>query len=334
MEWIHDLVLRDDTPEDWLHRRERIRARIAGVLGPTPDEKVPLDVEVLEEETCDGYVRRKITYATESWDRVPAYLLIPEDADTPRPAVLCFHGTGAPGKAFVMGMTERQNRAYAPELAQRGYVTLAPDVIAMGERVLPGAEALDVAPFYERFPGRTVEAKNLWDHRCAVDLLASLPEVDAGRIGAMGHSLGGRSTHYLAAFDERVASAVISCGIIPMGTYTDLFRQRNKWDPFPTRRTYIQEHGRLPFEKHEITALVAPRPLMLISPANDGPCPRTDQISIMAHRVFEVYRLLGKDANLARYVHGDGHDTTPFVRKIMYGWLDLHLKADASSGKE
>ena len=326
MDWIHDLVLPDDTPDTWRRRRGAIRERIAGLLGPLPSEKVPLDVETLEEEACEGYVRRKIEYSTESWERARAYLLIPTGTSGPAPAVLCFHGTGAPGKATVMGMTERANRAYAPELAQRGYVALAPDVITMGERVLPGAEPLDTAPFYERFPDRTVEGKNLWDHMCAVDLLESLPEVDGSRIGAMGHSLGGRSTHYLAAFDERIACAAISCGIIPYTGHYRLFWHRSKWDPLRAVREHIQKHSRLPFEKHEITSLIAPRPMMLLSPANDGPCLRTDQLSTMAHRVFEVYRLLGQDSHFARLVHGDGHDTTPYVRGIIYGWLDLHLK--------
>ena len=106
-----------------------------------------------------------------------------------------------------------------------------------------------------------------------------------------------------------------------------MFRRRSKWDPLPSVREYVEKHSRLPFEKHELTSLIAPRPLLLVSPANDGPCLRTDQVSTMAHRVFEVYRLLGKDSNWSRLVHGDGHDTTPYVRNIMYGWLDLHMKS-------
>lgn len=327
MQGIFDLVLPDDTPETWANRRQQIEERVANILGPLPSERVPLDIKTIEEETRDGYVQRKIEYSTEQGDRVPAYLLVPTDADGPLPAMLCFHGTGAPGKATVMGMTDRANRQYAPELARRGYVTLAPDVITMGERALPGADALDTTPFYEQHPDRTVEGKNLWDHMRSVDLLAAMPEVDANRIGAMGHSLGGRSTHYLAAFDGRIACAVVSCGIIPYTGHYRMFWRRSKYDPLPTVREFVQKHSRLPFEKHEITSLIAPRPAMLVSPANDGPCLRTDQISAMAHKVFEVYRLLGQPSSFSRFLHGDGHDTTPYVRGVMYGWLDLHLKS-------
>ncbi len=326
MEWIHDLVLRDDTPETWTRRREQMKARIASILGPFPEQTVPLATEVIEEQRCEGYTQRKIEFSTEAWDRARAYLLIPDAGARPLPAVLCFHGTTGAGKSLVMGMTDRANRAYAPELAREGYVTLAPDDIGMGEHLLPGAGQKDTRPFYERFPDRTIEGKRLWDHMRALDLLSGLPEVDAGRIGAFGHSMGGRSTHYLAAFDERVACAVISCGLTPFTGNFRLFRTHPAHDPLPTVRQYILEHGRLPFEKHELTGLIAPRPLMLVSPANDGPNPRTDLVSVMAHRVFEVYRLLGKDRNFARLVHGDGHDTTPYVRRIIYGWFDLHLK--------
>jgi cephalosporin-C deacetylase-like acetyl esterase len=42
------------------------------------------------------------------------------------------------------------------------------------------------------------------------NVLGSIPEVDARRIGAAGHSLGAKETLYLAAFDERIQAAVAS----------------------------------------------------------------------------------------------------------------------------
>ena len=331
MEWIHDLVLRDDTPETWATRREEIRGRIAAVLGDLPDEKVPLEVEIIEEEQKEGYLQRKIEYSVEPDDRVRAYLLVPDDLEGAAPAVMCLHGTSDPGKLSMLGLGHSKDWAYATELAQRGYVTMAPDCIPQGERQTPGPVWHDTSEWYATHPGRTIEGKHLWDHMRAVDLAAGLPEVDSERIASMGLSMGGRSTHYLAAFDERVAAAVIVCGIIPHTGNFRLFWARTKGNPLPTVREHVmQQSGRpgerqLPFEKHELTALIAPRPVFLISPFNDGPCVRTDQISIMAHRIFEVYRLLGADANLMRFVHGDGHTTTPYVREMIYRWLDMQL---------
>ncbi len=334
MEWIHDLVLRDDTPETWARRSGEIRGRIAALLGDMPEERVPAEMEVLEEEQRDGYVQRKIEYFVEADDRVRAFLLTPDDIREPGPAVMCLHGTSNPGKLAMLGLGRSEDMAYAVELAQRGYVTIAPDCMPQGERQTPGPDWHDASEWYAKHPGRTIEGKHLWDHMRAVDLVGEMPEVDERRIASMGLSMGGRSTHYLAAFDERIAAAVIVCGIIPLTGDFRMFweKPKMKMNPLPGVREYVMEKSRrigerqLPFEKHELTALIAPRPVFLISPFNDGPCVRTDQISTMAHRVFEVYRLLGADANLMRFVHGDGHATTPYVREMIYGWLDMHLQ--------
>jgi len=326
MEWIYDLVGPDDTAEQWQARRECIRDRILGVLGPMPECCPELDTHIHEERDHDAYVQCRISFATERDDRVTAWLLLPKERTDPGSAVVCLHETASEGKERVMGtLPGKADLAYAPELAQRGYVTLAPDIVSTGERVFPGKKPLDTAPFYERHPERTVEGKNLWDHMRCIDLLQSLPEVDGTCIGAIGHSLGGRSTHYLSAFDDRVACAVVSCGICPHSTYYRLFRQRSAYDPLPTRRTFIEQHNRMPFEKHELMSLVAPQPLLVVTPAND-PERRHDEISEMAHKVAEVYQVLGRPEAFARFMHGYGHNTPPFVRDVMYRWLDENLR--------
>lgn len=333
MEWIHDLVAPGDTVETWARRRDGIKQRIADILGAMPEEKVPFDVEVIEEEEQDNYIVRKIEYSTEPDERVPAYLVIPNEMEKPVPAILCLHGTSSPGKLVVMGRAEgRPNMAYAVELAERGYVTLAPDIMAIGERIFPGREHLDVAPFLEKFPDRTVMGKNLWDHMRAVDLLQGMSEVDGARIGAVGHSLGGRNTHYLAAFDERIACAIVSAGVIPLSGHYRMFWRRNKYQSFGRVQKYVQEHDRLPFEKHEVTSLIAPRPFMVVGAAYDIWIRRTDLLSQMAHRVFDVYKLYGAERNFARLLHGDGHETLPHVRRFMYDWFGLHLRPESSVG--
>ena len=54
--------------------------------------------------------------------------------------------------------------------------------------------------------------KGIWNNMRAVDVLSGLPEVDPGRIGAIGHSLGGHNAIFIALFDERIRAVVSSCG--------------------------------------------------------------------------------------------------------------------------
>ena len=121
-----------NTIADWEVRRASIVAAMQEVMGPLPGaaKRCPLDVKIDEEVDCGSYVRRLISYAAEPGGRVPAYLLIPKDTLAGKakvPGILCLHPTSADlGHKVVVGLGGKPNRDYARELAERGYVTLAP----------------------------------------------------------------------------------------------------------------------------------------------------------------------------------------------------------------
>ena len=164
-------------PADWTRRREHILANMSLVMGPLPKhDDTPLNVEVVKTERLETLTRQKISYQSSKGDRVPAYLLIPHGIAKPRPAVLCLHGTGGP-RGRTAGLGPDYPR-YALELAQRGYVTIAPDYTLLGEN--------QTDPASVGYKSGTM--KGIWNHMRAVDLLASLPEVDSGRIGCCGVS--------------------------------------------------------------------------------------------------------------------------------------------------
>ena len=57
--------------------------------------------------------------------------------------------------------------------------------------------------------------KGIWNHMRCVDLLVSRDDVDAEKIGTIGHSLGGHNAIFLGVFDRRVKVVVSSCGWTP-----------------------------------------------------------------------------------------------------------------------
>ena len=195
------------TASDWAVRRGHILAHLQEVMGPLPGpmKRVPTDLRVLETQRERGYVRKKVSFASESGDRVPAWLLVPEPGPEPgqgRPAMLCLHQTIAIGKDEPAGLGANPDLDYARELAERGYVTIAPDYPNFGE--------------YHRdvYSMGYVSAsmKAIWNNMRAVDVLSELPEVDAERIGAIGHSLGGHNAIFTALFEPRIKAVVSSCG--------------------------------------------------------------------------------------------------------------------------
>ena len=101
----------------------------------------------------------------------------------PRPA-LVFTGP-------FTGVRDQVTGLYARRLAERGYVTLAFDHRTWGES---GGEPR----CHEDPQGK------LHDLRAAVSFLRGRPEVDPGRIGAVGICLGGGYALKFAAFDPRV----------------------------------------------------------------------------------------------------------------------------------
>jgi dienelactone hydrolase len=198
--------------EEW---RVRVRGRLDAMLGPAP-EPVPLDLEVTETVDCGTYRRDRVVFDTEATMSVPAYLLVPHDRVEPGPALLAIHGHG-PGKARICGVIQEEHDegpAYAHVLANDGYVVLAPDLRGFGERSdwMPDDKYhCDWDLVCATMAGVVPHARNLWDLQRSLDVLATHPLVDPGRIGSAGLSYGATCTLFLAAIDERVRAAIVAC---------------------------------------------------------------------------------------------------------------------------
>lgn len=87
MHWLDDRGERQPVRsiEDWKLRRGHILRNFDLATGslPGPDRKVPLELQVTEVVQLEKYERRKLTFATEKNDRVPAYQLLIGETDSP-----------------------------------------------------------------------------------------------------------------------------------------------------------------------------------------------------------------------------------------------------------
>lgn len=320
---------RISTRPEWETRRRDILARTLDVMGEPPAANPPLDARIESRTAVAGYERLKVSYTSVEGERIPAWLLMPPGAG-PFPAVLALHETDVAGKDSVVGLAGRPYTQYGAELAARGFVVLAPDSITAGERVLPGAGPYVTAPFDRAHPRWSAMGKMLADHRRGIDYLLSLPGVDPKRIAAIGHSLGGYNTYFLAAFDQRVRAGVVSCGFTPLGQGTRPFAwARESWFVHFSRLAPYLRAGIAPFDFHEVMALAAPRPLFNYSAAKDSIFPDADAIRAAGAQVGSVYRVLGADARFV-FRMGDGpHDFPEAVRREAYEWLTRELNATA-----
>lgn len=262
----------------WQIRRQQILEGMQAAMGPLPNPAAHPDPDSQIVETRSfGDVRRiTLTVVVEPGDRLPMDLYLPasvaDDVATQNPlttgpqaalpAMLALHPTGAAGKRIVSGETDRPNRQYGLELAQRGYVTLCPDYPPFGDYQYDFASDDYVSG----------SMKGIFNHQRCVDLLCALPYVDADRVGVIGHSLGGHNAMFLGVFDERVKVIVSSCGWTPFHDYyggniagwtSDRYMPR-------LRDVYGLDPDRVPFDFYEVVAALAPRTFVSVSPERDS----------------------------------------------------------------
>lgn len=308
------------TPAHWALRRAHILAGMQQVMGPLPDSsrRVPLKVEVVEQQDHGRYVRRKITFAAEQGDRVWAHLLWSEAA-APAPGMLCLHQTTPIGKDEPAGLGGDAHLRYAQDLAERGYVCVVPDYPGFGEyRCDLGRLA---APY------ASTSMKAIWNNMRAVDLLQTLPTVDPGRIGCIGHSLGGHNALFTAVFDMRLKAVVSSCGFTCFHHYQggDLSGWASEAYMPRIRDVYGNDPDCMPFDFYEVIAALAPRPLFINAPVSDNNFNLTG-VKKVVRAASEVYRFLGGPDHLEVVHPCCGHDFPNDIRQRVYDWLDRSLR--------
>jgi dienelactone hydrolase len=159
------------------------------------DTSEPLGFKELSEDPEDGATVYDVTYQSSGY-AVPAYLVIP-DGRGPFPAVLYVHGSG---------VDRRMHLAEAVALAGEGYAGLA---------INGPARRQPYAKFYSGQAADDIEGhvQYVTDLRRGIDLLGTLPEVDASRIGLVGLSLGCQEGGILSGLEDRIdAYVLMSCG--------------------------------------------------------------------------------------------------------------------------
>jgi pimeloyl-ACP methyl ester carboxylesterase len=314
------------TVDDWLIRKQHILTNMQQVMGPLPNpkQKIPLDVKILEETKIDNTLRRKISYHTDALDqRVNAYLFLPLDQDKidkKSPGILCLHQTTRPGKEEPAGLTGNPHLHYALELAKRGYVTLAPDYPSFGEYDYN---------FDPKHGYRSGTMKAIYDNTRAIDLLTSLAEVDSKNIGCIGHSLGGHNTMFTAVFDERIKALVSCCGFTRFHKYYSGNLKgwaSDRYMPLIQTR-YHSNPDQVPFDFPEIVACFAPRAFFTCSPMSDSNF-KVSGVKDSLHSAQPIFDLYQRPENLQAVYPDTGHDFPDDARETAYKFLDLHLKTN------
>ncbi len=295
----------------WIQRRAEFRKDWLSFLGAIPGPRPRDTIKVLKEDRPQGVVRQLIAYETEPGLTVEGYLLRPDRPGRARPGVVVLHATTAATIRQPAGLEGHPDLHIGLHLAQRGYVTLAPGCF-LWQYAKPGRLGAAVDWLHARHPKVSGMAKMFYDASRAVDVLAAQDDVDPRRLGAIGHSLGGKEALYLAAFDERVRATVASEPGINL--------KFSNWDaPW-----YLGDEIRKPafgLDHAQVLAQIAPRAFLLIA----GNSADGDLSWPYIAEAMPVWKLAGRADAVGLFNHRQGHAFPPVAQSHADEWLDWFL---------
>jgi hypothetical protein len=309
--------------------RDRVLEGVMQLLGPFPEEKPALDPQIISQEDCGDYVRRKHSVQVEPDDRMLLWLLIPKKLKQPAPVVICFYGTtSGAGKDVTVGLSGRKpgsapsrNMSFALDIVEAGWVAAAPDYLRDGERIHPGDAPYNTTRFYEKHPDWSIHGKDLWDTSRLIDYLETLDFVDGERIGMMGHSYGGHSTIFTAALEPRIRVAVANGPVSAFrehGMHWAVPKGGGNSQSLPAMRPYIlNPQTPLPATFAEWTALIAPRPLWVGQAVGERRPIEEENCGY----VTRIYQSLGAGENVRYVWYAGDHDFPPVARAAAVEWL-------------
>ena len=334
--------------------KKAARAKVFECMMTPPKAAAAWDMEVLGEEQRDGYKAQKIAFNINAYSRITAYLLIP-DGKGPFPTVNALHDHGAHlfiGKEKMIRPFFTQEEQDAPEkqalcqeilddadawakqlydnqyvgdyLAKHGYVVFSADAPMWGERGRKEGvdrNRYDLIAGNMMMLGRDLSAFMTYDDISSTEFLASLPMVDAKRIGCVGCSMGAYRSWMLSALSDRIKAGASICWMIT--TDAQLTRRFGRKENggfancIPGLRQYL--------DYPHIASLACPKPMLFINGTKDKlfPVPGVKDAFAEMHKVWKSQ---GADNLLDTELWEIPHSCGLKAQEKMLDFLDKNLK--------
>jgi dienelactone hydrolase len=276
--------------------QEDFGSKLQALLGPyRPPQKWRTTVRARAD--FDDHRREDLVLSAEGLPPLPVYLLLPRPKTAKRrPGIIALHGHGAHGHHPIAGRDDlpgvasaikNANYDYGRQLVRRGFAVACPCFTPFGERLgkpdAIGKQDMCGDVFIRmQMLGKLLISENLRDALWALELLARHEEVDAGKLGCVGLSYGGRMTMLTTAVEPRIKAAVVSGALNVM--------QERIRKPYGCGAQIIP--GLLEFgDTPEIASLIAPRTCLWEVGSRDALAPAKWAEDALA-RIRRAYKAL------------------------------------------
>lgn len=296
------------TLAEWEAHKAQLQRQIlvAAGLDPLP-ERTPLYPQISGRIERGDYSIEKVALETLPGYYLGGNLYRPLHPQGKVPAILTPHGH------WTYGRLENSEGFSGPalgiNLARQGYVAFAYDMVGYNDTLQ--TEHRFTSPTYQLW-SFTPLGLQLWNSIRALDFVESLPEVDGQRLAVTGASGGGTQTMLLAAVDERVHAAA------PVNMVSFLMQGGCQCENAPGLR--------IGTSNVEIAAMMAPRPMLLVSATGDWTrnVPREEYPAIVS-----IYALYHQPDNVAVVQFQAEHNFNRQSREAVYGFLRKQLAGQA-----
>ena len=334
--------------------KKAARAKVFECMMTPPKAAAAWDMEVLGEEQRNGYKAQKIAFNINAYSRITAYLLIP-DGKGPFPTVNALHDHGAhlfigkekmirpfftpkekdsPTKqalcqeilddADAWARQLYDNQYVGDYLAKHGYVVFSADAPMWGERGRKEGvdrNKYDLIAGNMMMLGRDLSAFMTYDDISSTEFLASLPMVDAKRIGCVGCSMGAYRSWMLSALSDRIKAGASICWMIT--TDAQLTRRFGRKENggfancIPGLRQYL--------DYPHIASLACPKPMLFINGTKDKLFP-VPGVKDAFSEIHKVWKSQGADNLLDTELWEIPHSCGLKAQEKMLEFLDKNLK--------
>lgn len=272
--------------KDFNEWRKVARQKVFDCMLTPPPPAAEMGMTIVAEEQRDGYKARKIEIKLSKYYTVPALVLIP-DGKGPFPAVNALHDHGA---HLFIGK-EKMIRPFAEDstvindadewvanlyegqylgdfLAKNGYVVFSADAPMWGER---GQKEGALRDKYDMIAGNMMmygidlSAYMTYDDISGTEFLATMPEVDASRIGCVGCSMGAYRAWMLSALSDRVKVGASVCWMVTTDEQMSFKYKRTEnggfANCFPGLRRWL--------DYPHVASIACPKPMLFINGSQD-----------------------------------------------------------------
>ncbi len=304
------------TKAEWTAKAAELREHILVSNGLTPmPEKTPLNAHIFGRVEREDYTVEKVYFEAYPGFFTTGNLYRPKGVKGPFPGIVSPHGH------WGRGRLENSEAGSVPgrciNFAKQGYVIFSYDMVGRCD----SGKQIDHAYGGEREAlwGLSLMALQLRNAIRAVDFLETLPDVDNDRIGCTGASGGGTQTFMLTAVDDRIKVSA------PVNMISAHMQGGCLCENAPNLR--------LDISNIEIGALMAPKPLLLVSATGDW---TKDTPKVEYPAIRSIYAHFDAEDKVHEVQIDADHNYNKDSREAVYAWFGKWFlgEEDATKFKE